>query len=84
MARTSAAIADRVRNPTTTAIVLSRLVYGAERLTSRYQGGFTPAGSSNSKTFVYLIVSRVCPRPGWTVSWAVKALVEATPISGPA
>ena len=31
---------------------LPRVVYGAERLTSRYQVGLTPAGSSNSKTSV--------------------------------
>src|ERR1035437_4938574 len=40
------------RNPTTFLIVLLRVVYGAERLTSRYQVGLTPVGSSNRKTWV--------------------------------
>ena len=38
------------RKPTTAAIVLARVVYGAERLTSSIHVGFTPAGSPKVKT----------------------------------
>ena len=52
MASSRATVAVTIRNPTTEAMVLLRVVYGAERLTSRYQVGWTPTGSWTLKISV--------------------------------
>jgi len=52
MANSSALPAVMIKKPTTPMIVLFRVVYGAERLTSKYQAGLTPSGSVNLKMWV--------------------------------